>query len=264
MIEKIKIYKARVFIPILALSFFSKDCLLKPKQTDAEMQAYSIILNWELIRPEDGSVFNLKDTFTIVQKNKLYMYIISTPYENSYITYDKNDSIISEKVETGVAYNYYLFKEKQALGIKYDSINAKDGIKFLVDSLINAKIFFKSGINLDSNYQLNRKVRLTKFSDAEIYQGKNKKDENAPDSIYLFFSSNFDKVPYRFSEKLDSTHQKKLFKIQIIYNPLKSKKYSFPIPRRELLFEMKKTPIPHQKSINNLFRRFEETQPGIK
>ena len=258
MIEKIGIYKARIFIPVLALYFFSKNCLLKNREIDAEMQAYSVILNWELVRLEDGSIFNLKDTFTIVQKNQINMYIISKPFENSYTTYNKNDSIISEKLETGINYNYYLFKEKQAVGIRYDSVNAKKGVKFLVDSFINSKTFFKSDINLDSDYQLNKKIQLTKFSDAEIYYTENKKDENFPDSMYLFFSSSFNKAPYKFSKKLDSTHQKKLFKIQIIYNPLRSDKYSFLLPRRELLFEIQKISISDHDPINKLFARFKE------
>ena len=107
MIEKTKTYKARMIFSILALFFSSEKCQQKVRQPDANMYAFSVIINWDLIKAENGHSFKLKDTFTIVQKNDIYMYIISNPYENSYITYDENDSIIDEKVQTGVRYSYY-------------------------------------------------------------------------------------------------------------------------------------------------------------
>src|SRR5687767_7594522 len=125
MIEKIEVYKARVFFSILALSFFSEKCQDKVRQTDADISAYSVNISWDLIMTEDGSYFNLKDTFTIVKKDDIYMYIISKPYEDSYITYNKADSIVDEKVKRGVHYNYYIFNRRGEYGIKYDSLNSK-------------------------------------------------------------------------------------------------------------------------------------------
>jgi hypothetical protein len=263
MTEKIKIYKAGIFFSILALSFSSEKCKHKIRQTDTDMSAYSVNINWDIIMIEDGSYFNLKDTFTIVKKNDTYMYIISIPYEDSYITYNKADSIVDEKVKRGVHYNYYIFNRSGESGIKYDSLNAKTGVKFSTDSFINSKNFFKSGISLDSNYRLIGKVQATKFDEIEIYHAKNRLDENEPDSVYLSFSTRL-KAPYSFSNKLDSTRQKKLFKIQIIYNPSKTEKYSFPIARRELLFEIQEISIPDGKYINDLFKRFKDLNPTQK
>ena len=260
MTEKIKIYKAGIFFSILALSFSSEKCKQKIRQTDANMSAYSVNINWDIIMTEDGSYFNLRDTFTIVKKNDTYMYIISIPYEDSYITYNKADSIIDEKVKRGVHYNYYIFNRSDKSGVKYDSLNAKKGVKFSTDSFINSKNFFKSDISLDSNYQLIGKVPATKFDEIEIYHSKNRVDENDPDSVYLSFSTRL-KAPYSFSKKLDSARQKKLFKIRIIYNPSKTEKYSFPIPRRELFFEIQEIPIPDKKYVNDLFIRFKELHP---
>ena len=264
MIEKIKINKAGVFFPILALFIMSEQCRQTVANRSKEIVAYSIMSDWELVKTEDGSLFNLKDTFIAAQKNNTCMYVIYKPYVNTYITYDKNDSIVSERSEEGVNYNYYLFNSMQRVGVKYDSFNTKKGIEFPVDSLIAAKNFFKSDINLDSGYTLIRKAQVEKFSEVEIYHANHRPDEDFPDSIYLTFSSKFDKVPYSFSKKIDSIHQKKLFKIQIIYNPLKNEKFSFPLPRRELLFEIKKVSVQNKKDINNLFKRFEKTKPIIK
>ena len=257
MIEKTKTYKARMFFCILALFFSSEKCRQKVGQADADISAYSVVINWDLIKSEDGSSFNLKDTFTIIQKNDIYMYVISRPYENSYITYNKNDSIIDEKVQTGVSYNYYVFYKKEKSGTKYDSLDAKKGTNFQTDSLVHSKNYFKSGINLDSNYKLASKKSATKFNEIETYCIIKKLDENDPDSVYLSFSSKLNKVPYSFSNEIDREHQMKLFKIQIIYNPLKKGKFSFPLPRRELLFEIINTSVPDPKDINSLFNRFE-------
>lgn len=263
MTKNLKSYKAGILFSILALFFFSEKCRHKAAQSDADASAYSVNINWDLIMAEDGSSFNLKDTFTIVKKGDTYIYVISKPYEDSYITYNKADSIIDEKVKTGVNYNYYIFNKGDKSGVKYDSLNAKKGAKFSTDSFINSKNFFKSDISLDSNYQLIGKVPATKFDEIEIYHAKNRLDENDPDSVYLSFSARL-KAPYSFSKKLDSTRQKKLFKIQIIYNPSKTEKYSFPVPRRELLFEIKEISIPDEKNINDLFKRFKELNPTQK
>jgi hypothetical protein len=198
MIKRSKTYKARMFFPILALFIFSEQCRRGVANGSNEVLAYSIIIDLELVKTEDGSLFNFKDTFIVLQKNNTCMYIISKPFANSYITYENNDSIVNKSSKEGVNYNYYLFNSMQQVGVKYDSFNAKKGIEFPVDSLIVSKNFFKSGINLDTSYSLVKKVQVENLSEVEIYHANRKSDENSPDSIYLNFSSKFDKVPYIF------------------------------------------------------------------
>jgi hypothetical protein len=88
----------------------------------------------------------------------------------------------------------------------------------------------------------------------EKYIPRIKYDETYPDSTFLYFRN--DKVKYNdfsFSPYLDSLKNRKIFKIIFTYNPIPKGVYSFDVPGRNIIFEMRQIQLTNEKEVIKFF-----------
>ncbi|GGI28693.1 hypothetical protein GCM10008119_33910 [Pedobacter mendelii] len=160
-------------------------------------------------------------------------------------------------LKTDTLYKYFLFKRFKKSGILIDSLRTKTSQIFSVDSLIKLKGWDRAETYNVDNLKLNEVVKNNHlgWTVSEKYSNpsKNLKDENEPDSVYLFFDRTLNNVPFSFSHKIDKDKKAKLSKIILVFNPKKTEGFDRTIPRREFSFEIVKVQLKDRRQVIDLF-----------
>ena len=230
------------------------------KKGDNDLRSINLIHKWDLVTVEDGQLISASDTLTIYYFQNLVLYKIPYTNEVSNVTTDKNGDVIDEKLmESETKYKYFIYEKDSSFGFKYDSINAKNNRRFSIDSFLTQKAFkgasfYQRGNDtmIASSWNEDKSVLIEK------YIPKIKFDQSYNDTSYLYFTSSLKKVDYSFSKELDSSKNMKLFKVRFINNPLPRGVYSFDVPRREMMFEIRETPVTDSNEIIRFFERFKK------
>lgn len=140
--------------------------------------------------------------------------------------------------------------------MRYDSFGASKGLSFNVDSLLKDKIVKNDVFYIPNDSLVETVNGIDGYSMLKKYVPKIKYDDSYADSSYLYFSDNLRDVKHSFSPLLDSTEKMKLCKVIFVYNPIPKGKYDKDMPRRQMLFEIKKITIDEPEKIITLFERF--------
>jgi len=251
-------------LTIISLLHFSCSSVLK-SHTKNKLNLIKVTSKIQMVDKEKGKLINLIDSFFIFYYENLILYRIPEIIEFSKFTSDSNNNIINQKfIRAETRYSYCIFKKGESTGLLYDSLTSKNFSQFSTDSLLEEKTIFKQGISMEP-YNIVESVTLNNDSVIfEKYIPKIKKDETFPDSSYLYFNKEFNKIGFSFSRKLDSLKGMKLYKFKIIYNPIPKEIYAFNVPRRELVFEFSEETVFNPKEVVDFFESYKKRISTLK
>ena len=246
-----------ILIGMCTIPFFQNGCKSSQKQIDGKLNSIMVFSSIPLVDLEDGEFNVLVDSFYIYNYGDIVLYQIPGIYLPRRTTIDTNGNVINrEFLESEIKFHYWMFKSGDSEGLRFESLGSNRGTKFDVDSLIDSKTSFKQGISLESYQKIETNMDSLNEFFSEKYIPKIKGD-TSPDTSSLYFSNHFNDVDFSFAKALDLQKKSKLYKFRIIFNPIPKGKYSFDVPRRELLFEIRKPQIKNTEQILELFKNFE-------
>ncbi|HKO80954.1 MAG TPA: hypothetical protein VJU78_11190 [Chitinophagaceae bacterium] len=217
----------------------------------------SIKLSYKLELAFDGQLVSIADSPIIYYYKNRVLYQINHPYNNSYVKFDTSGNIISEQlIKEGVRFSYFIYEKDSVYGLSYDSIDAPNCQRYLVDSFLRTKFSAQEVMfdNTDDSLVLLNTDTIN-YDLFEKYIPKIKPDETYPDSGYYYYSDKLKGINYSFSKKIDSLKKMKLCKVKFIYNPIPKGSNPFETPRREFQFEIKEIPVANPKEILAFFER---------
>src|SRR5471030_2040366 len=172
------------FIKIaMVLLFFA--CCKNQKAPVKNSVSIKFIHSLDVVNPDDGKLFTLKDSINIfyLENYILYEMPIYATLTDEKISRKKGESNqITVKHE--IRHYYIIYKEKNEYGYMFDSLAAKNPHKILVDSFLKESAFKgfpfynKSDNNLFKTTYNNANHTLIK-----TYAYKNKIDSSYPDSM---------------------------------------------------------------------------------
>ena len=240
----------------MAMVLFLSYCSATKKHSNQPLRTITIVTNYDLVMIDNGELIHIEDSFRVSYYQDLILYQVPYLYEVTKPIF-KNDTIEEKIISSEIRYRYFIYKTNNPLGYKYDSLNALSNRLFSVDSFLTAKAFAKFNFYNKENDSLietttDRKTKIL----TEKYIPRIKYDETYADSSYRYFSDHqLKNIEFSFSRYLDSTKNKKLFKVIFIHNPIPKGTYSFYVPRRNLIFEMKETLLINSAEIIAFFKR---------
>ncbi|MFD0940027.1 hypothetical protein [Pedobacter boryungensis] len=177
----------------------------------------------------------------------------------------KGDTILNEFTPSNdTTYNYFVIKNKDKEGLRYDSLNSLNGSNFKLDSLlelinidsINLKIF---SVDLGIPY----KIIKTKDKTLEVFLDNTK---NGTDTIYRSFDKGMKDLDFSFSKLLDRQKNSKLYKTRFVQflqvkNYYSAQKF---VKRTDITDEIRRVEINNKKSFIKLFEKFEHQRKNLK
>ena len=202
----------------------------------------------------NGKLENETDSLILIYYDNYVLYKIPNVSETFQNILDKNGQLLSRKLtKRQIVYSYFFCKKTDVFGSFYDSINTQNGHKLSVDSFLIRKGYFQNNLydNIYNNVNdsLVESVRSGSAELVEKFITKNIYDESYNDTTYLYYSTTLNNVQFTLSKKMDSLKHMKLVKSRFIYNETISKKYSFPLPARELWLMVEQIPIRDESEI---------------
>ena len=229
------------------------------------IRSINLVASTPMVKTDNGQLVGLVDTLKIVYYENLVLFQI--PYFDQLVNIitGKSGNVIGEKlIKDELRYKLFIYRKGSNYGFIYDSLNAKDSQKLLVDSFLSDRTF--QSMEIFSRFYKNSNDSLIETSTdskngslTEKYLTKVKYDESYNDTSYLYYTNELNGIDFSFSKELDSIKNMKLFKIRFIYNLLQTNKYSFAIPKREFLFEIRETPVSNRREIIDFIMRFKNS-----
>lgn len=181
------------------------------------------------------------------------------PYMHTYniIEVDKSGKMVGQRSTPEIRYKYFCYKDSNSFGMRYDSSSARTGTKISVDSFLAT--YGVGTFALPKNYQdmyllTNSTINADRL--VQKYIARNIVDPQSYDSIYLYFSDKFNKIPFSIAKGKDRFDQKKLTKIRYLFNSKYDIEHSIIMLKREIGLEMQKINIiENHNEINGIFRK---------
>lgn len=243
----------------MVMVLFLSYCSTIKKNSNQSLKTITIVSNYDFVMIDNGAFIHVEDSFIVSYYQDLILYQVPYTYEVTKPTV-KNDTIEEDVINSEIKYKYFIYKANSTTGYKYDSLNALSSRLFSVDSFLAAKAFAKSKLYDKTNDTLIEATTDQKTNVfTEKYIPRVKYDETYPDSSYMYFSDReLKNIEFAFSRYLDSLKNKKLFRVVFIHNPIPKGEYSFDVPRRELIFEMKETQLINSRGIIDFFERVKQ------
>lgn len=231
-------------------------CCNSKNKLPGAIKTFSVITNYDFVMLENGQFINIQDSFKVSYYQNFILYQFPRIYEVS-IPIIKGDSIYEKVISSRIGYDCFIYKNNDSVGHRLDSLDADNSRLFSVDSFLvkkaNAKFAF---YNKTNDSLIESKTNEEGNELVEKYIPRIKYDETYPDSTSLYFRNDKVKYPdFSFSRYLDSLKKKKLFKIIFTYNPIPKGVYSFDVPRRNIIFEMKQIQLTNEKELIKFFDR---------
>jgi hypothetical protein len=247
---------------LLTMILIACSSVQKKDENPSSITALSLSSNIQIVRSDDKQLFEMNDSLTIFYYQGITLYRIFIPVTSSILLNDKNRNVTGEKIlKTEIKSQYFIHRKDDVIGYKFDSLNATSFTKLRVDSFLLKKALtsFKKFYN-KTNDSLVENIKMPDNIVIEKYIPKLKYDDSYGDSTYLYFSNdlNLKKFEFSFSEEVESIKHMKLFKIRYIYNSVSKENHSLNTPKREFLFELKKTPINDQQKIISFFEKYKK------
>ena len=196
---------------------------------------------------DEIKIYNIQDTIRIFYYGDYVLYQLSASRKF------ETDEIIAGTEQ------FFIFKRDNKYGFLIPSIgNSALETKFQVDSFLSNRGMKGKDFDLlpDSSWSLIDETKDKESNVIERYAPIKPGDEASIDSIYYYYTRKMNDVQYSLSKKLDSVKSMKLFKVRMIYNEKFSKPKKITLPRREVLFEIRKIQPKDPEKINGLFERF--------
>ena len=257
---------AGIIIPVILATLFVSETLFgqDTKTTVSQtLHAITVSYKFELLKPGDTEINTLNDSLRFYFLNELTICRLFIPYEQVKVKMDRKGNITEKKlIDWGTRSRYFVYDKNNRYGLLYDSLTVTKARKLPVDSLLKKRLTTNAAMFYNSNDSLVATIRRSEEILEEKYIPIVKYDETYPDSIYLYYNKQLVDVTFSFSEELDGLKKTKLCKARFIYNPRRAARENIVLPRRELLFQVKKTPVTDQIEITALFERFKKDGAG--
>src|SRR5258705_3494057 len=178
----------------LILHFF---CTASDKDGELKtIRKINLIHRWEMVKTDDGEVMITNDTAGIYYVHDLILYEVPYMAELTHVITDSDGNMIDEKlIKSEKKYRYFIFKKDHRFGLKYDSLDAKNGTSFTVDSFLNRKAFKEARFYQGGNDSL---VKTAWNNDRSIltehHINKTKFDESYCDTLIFTFMKSLNKI----------------------------------------------------------------------
>ena len=257
-----------VMLPVLFLH-----CGLPGDSSDVDsIRKLNLFKSIGCVNPATGKMEAMEDTLQIYSIGDYQIYA-APMYEQSRDTLiDKEGNIIYEAswMTSVIGHSYYIFKVKDSIGLKYNSINADTASRFPVDSFVYNSTLRSTKFHQMENYHLNKSRRMSSWYDVkddgliEEYVVKTKSNECYSDSITHYFSKRLTSFPFSLSKELDSAKSMKLCKVRMIVNPGSKINGANAVPGMEVVIGIFESPVLNAKEIEGLVARFEKQKGVIK
>ncbi|MBI1342913.1 MAG: hypothetical protein GC171_08270 [Terrimonas sp.] len=228
-------------------------------------QAVQLNIDWQLVQGAGtgSDIIHEVDSMVIYKKGDYFVYLV--PYYNPGIMYFQNEE--GAIIRDSLMYNRRLvhiviFHENDSTGICYDSLTAPAGHAMKVDSFLRKRtfpgmeIYQKENVSLISFTYTGKKEALQ-----EVYIPR-KKETLPPglqefDSLYCYYTTEKFETEISFSPVLEKGRKMRLKRISFIYNEIPAgAEYSFTVPRRKMMWELKHVSLPDKKEIDRLLKRY--------
>lgn len=226
------------------IHFSQKTCKSTHKQVNEKLGSILVFSSLPFLNAAGGEIQMMIDSFYIYNHEDYVLYQIPEVYHYTKTTVDTTGNVIEKKfLGSEIKFNYWVFKTGDSIGLRFNSLDTDTTSRFNIDSLIDSKTSFKQGITLESYQLIEENADPANKSFSEIYIPKIKEGNTSPDTSILYFSNEFNAVNFSFAKDRDLQKKSKLYKFRIIFNPIPKGEYAFDIPRRELLFEIRKPQV---------------------
>ncbi len=213
-------------------------------------------------KSKENSAIILASRLQIIFYNNLIVikefYESYTAIKNSYA----GDTLLTELGQPLEKYFYLIYDSTKQFCFRVDSLNINTTFKSLkLDSVLKQKLPFQftNMYNLIKNTTVEiSNLQLNDTTKVYYNARKIKPDPSFCDSVYYYYSTSeyVKNVPFSFAPELDSLKNRKLFKIQILYNENKNGRTEYEKIAKEFLFEMKPINLPEELMVKNLLDSF--------
>ena len=242
-----KVYSMR--LTCLTLIFISIYGCIPSLKIRAKDQMIKVSIDWELVQPIKDSVFIFKD-------GDYFIYLVNNmKLETEEEKIDDSTIRINILSETAI-FNYFIFKQNDSLGLKFDSASSKKGVSFNVDSLLKAKAFKGMNSYNDTDYSFVSKSVVGKRGEIVEKYVPSKKVENSFDSAYFYLTPDIFDTDISFSKLLEERRKMKIYKLELIWNEIPTGEKQAIIPRRVMKWELEKVPNKNTVVLKAMVQRF--------
>jgi len=203
------------------------------------------------------------DSIYVVNRKDHFIYLIPHLTEHSKITVSKDNEIINDSLlAKTINFEAFVFMNNDSLGLKFDSLTAKTGALFNVDTfLVNRSFKGMKPYNEENDsliekvYSDNNTRLVEKYIPKILF-------ENAFDSTYFFFTKEKIETTITFSELLELKKGMKVSKIIGVYNEIPIGKYPFMVPERKMIWELKNVHLSLKEEIDLLINEYHKIKYG--
>lgn len=225
------------FVILVVYSFFSVNCT----NPDTRLNPTKLVFNIPIVKLS-GELINLTDSLYIFSYNNYIIY--KFPYTYSV----ENDTAL---LSVEVKYNFFGYRLNDKKGL-FASTDMKKQSIVPVDSILALEAFSNFKFFDPINDSLVARINSTDNDGCVIekYASKIKYDDSYPDTTYLFYSGNFKKSAFSFSNTPNSQKNSKVFKIIMRSRRQPSLRYKIIMPEQEYRFELKEAEKGQLNEVN--------------
>ena len=158
----------------------------------------------------DASTLKSETRHKIGYYKNYNMYAVSSLQLTLRNSIKKNDSIINEMVESpDTIFRYFIIKNNASIGLVYNSVEAKSGSYFHLDSLLEAINLQPSNLRI-FNLALGEPFKVVKHGH-KVVEVFLEDGIAGKDTTYRYYDKQMSKLRFSFSDSLDKAKRKKLY-----------------------------------------------------
>lgn len=220
----------------------------------------AIKINYSLpLLAADSTVFQDDQIDVIYYYKDIIIHEVRTVYDSVVLETDQNGKDVERSVKWEIRHKYFVYKQNETYGYKYDSLNAMEGEKKTVKAFNGGRVITQ----LDSlgilTLQKDSLVERVKRGNTvlEKYIPRNKRTIAFSDSTFLYFttdpllrSSNF-----ALSKSADNIRKMKLYKLKMVYNDNPNTTDIYGKQARYFSFEFDTIKVKNKEAIIKLAER---------
>jgi hypothetical protein len=237
---------------IILLAVLGLNCkIMKGIQSEALIMYEST----DLANSQNGELMTISDSLTVLYLKNYIIYKIGRPVGNSIVNVDKDYNFLNEKyLPEYTLYDFYLYKKGDSTIREHQTYNN-------IDTTINYQKFFqgKPVLYASNIFDLDKYVLVSKRSielgEIWLYIPKSKPDDTYDDTTFVYFSKISPSGNISLCPKLEAQEHKRVVKLIFLYNPIPKGRYSFPVPKRQYIFEIIQASIKDEKELLEFFKK---------
>lgn len=152
-----------------------------------------------------------------------------------------------------IKYSFFLFHLNDKTGIYFDSLNTNNISKKNVDSLLKTSAL--KSLNLDTVFSIISDSK-NEIINKNTFVKKAKINDPGYDSVYFYFNKALLNLNFSFSQKLDSIHNSKLFKVDFIMKKSNNINDDYKNKFRVVSYEVTKCETDNKKNIEIIYQKY--------